>query len=186
MVPILALWLPILLSAVFVFVLSSAIHMVFGYHANDLRKLPNEDGVADALRKFSIPDGTYGFPKPSSMKEWGTPAFQERVKKGPNAIMTIWSAGNPSMAGPMVAWFIYAVVIGVLAAYITGRAVGEGAHYLTVFRFAGATSFIAYALGGWQDCIWWKRPVSTQIKNTFDALLYAFVTAGTFGWLWPR
>jgi hypothetical protein len=186
MVPIPALWLPILVSAVFVFILSSLVHMVFGYHANDMKRLPNEEGVADALRKFSIPDGIYHMPRAGSMKEFGSPEHQDKIKKGPNAIITIWGGVNPSMTGPMVKWFLYAILVGVLAAYITSRAVAPDAHYLTIFRFAGTTSFIAYAMGGWQDTIWYRRPVSTSLKNTFDALLYALATAGAFGWLWPR
>ncbi|MCC6396901.1 MAG: hypothetical protein IT282_07765, partial [Bacteroidetes bacterium] len=99
MVPILSLWLPILLSAVFVFVVSSLIHMVFGYHANDYRKLPDEDGVIDALKKFNIPAGQYMFPRANSMKEMNAPEFQEKVKRGPNAILTIWPGGSTSMTG---------------------------------------------------------------------------------------
>jgi hypothetical protein len=77
-------------------------------------------------------------------------------------------------------------VVGVFAAYVAGRALPEGAHYLAVFRFAGVTGFVAYALAGWQESIWYKRPWSVTLKNTFDGLLYGLVTAGTFGWLWPR
>lgn len=186
MVPIPALWLPILVSAIFVFILSSLIHMVFGYHAGDYKKLPNEDGIADALRKFSIPDGSYQLPRAASMKEFGSPEHQEKVKKGPNAMITIWSGADSSMTGPMIQWFVYSLLIGIFAAYITGRALGPDAHYLAVFRFAGVSTFIAYALGGWQESIWYKRPWATTLRNSFDALLYALVTAGTFGWLWPR
>lgn len=185
MVPITALWLPILVSAVFVFVLSSLVHMVFKYHASDYRKLPDEDAIAEALRKFTIPDGTYQIPRAGSMEELRSPAHMEKVKKGPNAMMTFWSGGSMGMTGELVQWFVYSVLIGILTAYIAGRALGPGAHYLAVFRFAGATAFIAYAVAGWQESIWFKRPWSTTLKNTFDGLLYALVTAGTFGWLWP-
>ena len=47
-------------------------------------------------------------------------------------------------------------------------------------------AFACYAIAGWQDSIWFKRSWSTTLKNTFDGLIYALVTAGTFGWLWPR
>ena len=186
MVDIISLWLPILLSAVFVFILSSLIHMVFGYHTNDYKKLPNEEGIAEILRKSSVPDGSYMLPRAASMKEFGTPEHQAKIKKGPNGVFTIWGGTTPSMAGPMIQWFFFSILIGILAAYITGRALEPGAHYLAVFRFAGATTFIAYAMGSWPESIWYKRPWSTTLKNTFDALLYALVTAGTFGWLWPR
>jgi hypothetical protein len=90
------------------------------------------------------------------------------------------------MAPYLLQWFFYSVLIGVFTAYVTGRALGAGAHYLEVFRFAGVTAFLSYAIGGWQESIWYRRSWSTTFKNTFDGLLYALVTAGTFGWLWPR
>lgn len=43
MVTLSALWLPILLSAVIVFVASSIIHMAIPIHKNDYRQLPDED-----------------------------------------------------------------------------------------------------------------------------------------------
>jgi hypothetical protein len=186
MVSIGALWLPILVSSVFVFILSSVIHMALKYHANDFRRLPNEDAVADALRKFDIPPGDYAYPRPESMADMKSPAFLEKQKKGPGIILTIWGGGTNSMTGPMVQWFLYSVVVGIFAAYVAGRALTAESHYLAVFRFAGVTAFVSYALAGWQQSIWYRRPWSVTLKNTFDGLLYALVTAGTFGWLWPR
>ena len=59
MVSIISLWLPILLSAVAVFIASSVIHMVFKYHNSDFKKMPAEDEVMAALRPFDIPPGEY-------------------------------------------------------------------------------------------------------------------------------
>jgi len=67
MVSIVSLWLPILLSAVAVFLVSSVIHMVFQYHKNDFVKLPSEDEVMDDLRKANIPPGEYHFPTTFSL-----------------------------------------------------------------------------------------------------------------------
>lgn len=186
MVPIPALWLPILVSAVVVFVASSLIHMLLNYHANDYKKFPDEDAAADALRRLNLPPGDYSLPKPANMKEMNSPAFQEKIKKGPVAFLTIWGGGSSSMAGNLTQWFIYSVIIGVFSAYVAGRALGEGAHYLSVFRFAGVTAFASYAIAGWQASIWYRRPWSVTLKNTFDGLVYALLTAGVFGWLWPR
>jgi hypothetical protein len=186
MVPIHTLWLPILLSAVIVFVASSVIHMVFRYHSTDYRKLPDEDGVADALRKFNIPAGEYFLPHASSMKEMNSPEHQEKIKRGPGAMLTIWPGGKPSMTKNLVQWFVYSLVVGVFAAYVAGRALQPGAYYLAVFRFVGVTAFASYTIAGWQQSIWWKRSWLTTFKNTFDGLVYALLTAGTFGWLWPR
>ncbi|MCX6142238.1 MAG: hypothetical protein NTZ35_03370 [Ignavibacteriales bacterium] len=186
MVPIFALWLPILLSSVLVFVASSLVHMVFRYHSNDLRKLPEEDAVAEALRKLNIPAGEYVVPHASGSKEMNSPEYQEKIRKGPGVILTIWPGGRPSMVINLTQWFLYSVVVGIFAAYVAGRALGPGVSYLSVFRFVGVTAFACYALGGWQDSIWFKRPWTTTLKNTFDGLLYALLTAGTFGWLWIR
>ncbi len=186
MVSITSLWLPILLSAVIVFVASSIIHMVLPYHRKDFGKVPSEDEVMDALRKFNIPPGEYVIPCAGSPKEMGTPEFIEKIKKGPAAFMTVMPSGPPSMGMSLVQWFVYCIVVGIVAAYITGRALEPGAHYLGVFRFAGCTAFTGYALALLQNSIWYKRSWSTTLKSVFDGLVYALLTAGTFGWLWPK
>lgn len=185
MVSVISLWIPILLSAVIVFVASSIIHMVLRYHRTDFGKIPNEDEVMDALRKFDIPPGDYVIPCAGSSKEMGSPEFIEKTTKGPVAFMTVIQSGPPAMGKSLMLWFIYCIVVGITAAYITGRALGPEAHYLAVFRFAGFTAFVGYALALWQNTIWYKRSWITTLKSTIDGLVYALLTAGTFGWLWP-
>jgi hypothetical protein len=185
MVPALQLWLPVLLSAVIVFVVSSIIHMVLPYHKSDFKKLPSEDGVMDALRPFNIPPGEYVVPCPGSSQEMKDPAFIEKIEKGPAAFMTVLENKAPSMTTSLIQWFVYCALVGFFAAYVSGRALGPGADYLAVFRFVGATAFIGYAVGLWQNSIWYKRAWSTTLKSTFDGFLYACFTAGVFGWLWP-
>ncbi len=186
MISMVSLWLPVLLSAVAVFIVSSLVHTVLRYHANDLRKLPDEDAVATALRQWNIPAGEYILPRPNNMKDMNTPEFQEKVKKGPGALLTVWSGGRPSMAANLIQWFVYCLVVSMFAAYISSRALHAGAPCLSVFRFAGATAFFSYGVAGWQDSIWFKRAWSTSLKNTLDGLIYALVTAGVFTWLWPQ
>ena len=186
MVSIMSLWVPILLSAVIVFVVSSIIHMVLPYHRTDYRKVPAEDEVMEALRKFNIPPGDYMIPcgeGPESMKK---PEFVEKMKKGPLVLMTLSPGQAPSMGKPLFQWFVYCVLVGVFAAYITGRALAQGAPYLSVFRFAGTTAFVGYSLALMQNSIWMRRNWGTTMKSTFDGLVYGLMTAGTFGWLWPR
>ena len=185
MVPVMALWLPILLAAVFVFIASSIIHMLLPYHNSDFAKLPDGEKVMDELRKYNFPPGEYHMPAAENAKDLSSPAYIEKMKKGPVAFMTVLESGPPSMGTSLVLWFVYTIVVGIFAAYICGRSLGPGADYLAVFRFAGATAFIAYSVGLWQNSIWYKRKWSTTVKNTFDGLIYALLTAGTFGWLWP-
>jgi len=180
-----ALWLPILVSAVLVFVASSLIHMASPWHKGDYPRLSKEDEVLDALRPMSLPLGDYMMPRPSSRQEMSSVAFQEKFKRGPVGMMTVLPT-EMSMARNLAMWFAYCVVVGVFAAYISGRALAPGTSYLQVFRFAGATAFISYSLALWQMSIWYRRAWTTTIKATIDGLIYAGLTAGAFGWLWPR
>ncbi len=181
-----ALWLPILLSAAIVFVVSSVIHMVLPWHKSDYPRMANEDKVMDALRPLAIPPGDYMLPRPSSREELRSPQFTEKLKKGPVVVLTVMPNGPMAMGKSLVLWFLYCAVVGVFAAYVAGRALQPGAPYLAVFRFAGATAFIGYSLALWQMSIWYRRAWSTTVKATVDGLIYALLTAGAFGWLWPR
>ncbi|MGD8726694.1 MAG: hypothetical protein PVH40_03565 [Gemmatimonadales bacterium] len=185
MVSLLSLWLPILLSAVFVFVVSSIIHMFLPYHRSDFGPVPDEDGVRDALGKFKIPPGDYVIPYAGGAEAMRSPEFRDKTEEGPVAFMTVLPNGQPSMVGSLALWFAYCLVVGVFAAYITSRAVVPGDPYLTVFRFAGASAFMGYGLALLQNSIWYKRNWMATLKSMFDALIYALCTAGVFGWLWP-
>ena len=185
MVSLVALWLPILLSAVVVFILSSVFHMFLKYHNSDYKGLPGEDKVIDDLRKAGIPAGDYMFPYTCDSKERNSKEFQEKLKAGPSGIMTLFPSGTNFMGSSLAQWFVYCLIVGVFAAYITGRALEPGANYLSVFRFAGATAFVGYSLALMQNSIWYKKNWSATLKSMFDGLIYALFTAGVFGWLWP-
>lgn len=180
------LWLPLLLSSVIVFLASSIIHMATPWHKSDYSKVPNEDKVMDALRPLAIPPGDYLVPRPSSMEDMRSPEFTEKLKKGPVMVLTVLPNGPGSMARNLVLWFLYSAVVGSCAAYVAARALPVGATYLPVFRFVGTTAFVGYSVALWQMSIWYRRAWSTTIKATVDGLIYALLTAGTFGWLWPR
>jgi len=181
-----ALWLPILLSSVIVFVASSVIHMALPWHKSDYPKVPNEDKVMDALRPLAIPPGDYMIPRPSKMQEMRSPEFIEKMNKGPVMIVTVLPNGPARMGRNLVLWFIYLAIVSLFAAYVAGRALPSGAEYLSVFRFAGAAAFLGYSVALWQMSIWYRRAWSTTIKLTVDGLIYALLSAGVFGWLWPR
>jgi len=185
MVSIISLWLPILLSAVVVFLVSSIIHMVFQYHKNDFAKLPSEDTVMDDLRKHNIPPGDYHFPRAKDMKDMKSPEYVEKMKQGPSGMLTLMKSGPSTMGKELVLWFIYSIIVGIFAAYIAGNALDPGEHYLSVFRYVGATAFVGYSLALVQNSIWYKRNWSATLKSMFDGLIYALFTAGVFGWLWP-
>jgi len=186
MVGLQALWLPILLSSIIVFVVSSIIHMLLPWHKSDYARVPNEDKLMDALRPLAIPPGDYMVPRPSGMQEMRSPEFAAKIQKGPVLTLTVMPNGPMPMGKSLALWFLYSLVVGLFAAYVAGRALPAGAEYLRVFQFTGATAFIAYSVALWQMSIWYRRGWGITIKATVDGLIYALLTAGTFGWLWPR
>ncbi|MDX1479556.1 MAG: hypothetical protein R3301_17705 [Saprospiraceae bacterium] len=184
MVTLTSLWLPIVLSAVFVFIVSSVIHMFLKYHKADFKKLPDEDGVRNAVGNFDIPEGNYIVPCPGPDESMSDKAFQEKVKSGPVFYLTVIS-NDMSMGSNLIQWFVYCLVVGIFSAYIGVNAVGADGDYLDVFRFVGCAAFMGYALALVQNSIWSAKNWGATLRSVFDGLIYALVTAGTFGWLWP-
>ncbi len=185
MVAIMSLWLPIVVSAVLVFVVSSVIHMMMTYHRGDFGKLPDEEAARATFTAMDAPPGDYIMPCADEPGDMSSPEMQAKFEQGPVAFVRVLPPGPIAMGQSLVQWFVYCLVVGVFVAYMAGRTVGAGTEYLAVFRVAGAAAFMCYAVALWQQSIWFKRPWNTTLKHTFDGLLYALVTAGTFGWLWP-
>jgi len=185
MVSLSALWLPIVLSAVIVFVASSVMHMVLPYHKNDYQKLPDEDKVLPVLRAAGLKRGLYIFPF-TTHKDMKSPEVIEKYKQGPVGMMTVFPSGPPVMPKFLGLWLGYCLIIGFFVAYLAAHTVVPGAHYLRVFRVVGTAAFLGYGLGHISDGIWKGQTWSSTIKEVIDGLVYALLTAGTFGWLWPR
>ncbi len=185
MVSVASLWLPVLLSAAIVFVVSSVIHMVLTYHKADAGPLPDEDGAASALRPLDIPPGDYVIPYAADSKAMGSAEYIEKMKNGPVAFLTVMPNGSPGMGKSLGLWFGYSVVVGALAGYVAGLALGPGAEYGTVFRIVSTVAFAGYSLAILQNTIWWHRSWGYTLKTMFDGLIYALLTGGAFGWLWP-
>jgi hypothetical protein len=160
--------------------------MMLTYHRTDYSRLPDEEKVLDALRPLNVPAGEYIFPHAGSMAAMKDPAYAEKLSRGPVGMLTLRPTGPFNMGGSLALWFVYSAVVSAFAAYVTGRAVGPGAEYLAVFRFSGTVAFAGYSLALLQGSIWSFRRWSTTWKSVFDGLVYALLTAGVFGWLWPR
>lgn len=185
MVALSALWLPIVLSAVIVFIASSIFHTVLPYHHGDYSPLPDEDKVLPALRAANLRRGLYVFPfcKPKEMK---SPAAIEKYNQGPVGMMIVFPSGPPVLPKFLGLWFGYCLVISFFVAYLTAHTVAPGTYYLAVFRVVGTAAFLAYGLGPLANIVWKGYPWSFVLKEVIDGLIYGLLTAGTFGWLWPR
>ena len=186
MVSLTSLWLPILLSAVAVFLASWLVHVVLTYHKADVRALPNEDQVMTAVRAGNVAPGVYVYPYCANPKEMQAPAMVEKYTKGPVGIITALRNGPPEMGSTLVQWFVYTVAVGVFVAYVATRTIAFGAEYLGVFRIAGTIAFLTYAGAEAQSSIWRGQPWGTTLRNSVDGLVYGLLTAGFFAWLWPR
>jgi Flp pilus assembly protein TadB len=186
MVSLGALWVPILVSAVLVFVVSSLLHMVLTYHRSDYLKFSNEDEVRSAIKRGSPAPGQYLLLHamgPDSLKD---PSMIEKFKQGPSGLVFVRKPGMPTM-GPLLAqWFIYQIVVSLFAGYVASAVLPPGTAYLKVFQVVGTVAFVAYAAARTQSAIWQGEPWSVAIKEMIDGLIYGLLTAGVFGWLWPK
>lgn len=186
MTGIVLLWLPILISAVLVFIASSIIHMASPWHKSDYPPLQKEQEFRSAVGPLDLPPGDYMIPRPASRADLQSPEFGEKMRHGPNVIMTVLPKGMMSMSRNLMMWFLYLIVVATLSAYVVGRSTPPGAEYMHVFQLVSTVAFIGFAVALWQMSIWYRRSWNTTIKTTIDGLIYAFLMAGVFGWLWPR
>jgi hypothetical protein len=185
-ITIASLWVPILVSSNIVFIASSVIHMAPLWHKGDYPRMPREAEALEALRPLAIPPGDYFIPRADGMKEMRSPEFKDKMNRGPVAVLTVMPNGQIAMGRSMAQWFVFLIVVGIFSAYIAGRTLPAGTPYLRVFQIVGATAFIGYSLALCELSIWYRRSWSLTLKAAFDGLIYASLTAGTFGWLWPR
>src|SRR6266850_1962634 len=173
-----SLWLPIVVSAIGVFVASFITHTVLPYHRNDVLKLSSdkENVVLDALRRIDVAPGDYAAPHAGGAAGMKDPAFIAKATKGPVAFVTIAPGAAPSMGPYLALWFVYCVVVSACSAYIVWRVVGPAASFNMVFRFAGAVAFMAYAMALPQHSIWYRRNWGTTLKSMFDGVIYGLIT----------
>ncbi|MGZ5039261.1 MAG: hypothetical protein ACXWBQ_00850 [Usitatibacter sp.] len=180
------LWIPIIVSAVLVFIASSVIHMVVKWHNSDYNKLANEDAVRAAIRAGNPTPAQYVVPHCADMKAMASPEMQQKFVEGPIAFITLRPPGPPRMGGSLGMWFVYILFICVIGAYVAQRSLPEGATFNQVARVVGALSFLAYSGGSIQTAIWMGKPWSSAAKEVLDGIIYAAIAGAVFGWLWPR
>jgi len=183
---LLSLWLPILLSAVVVFVISSLVHMVLKWHASDYGGFANEDAVRAAIRAGNPAPGRYVVPFCREMKEMGGEAMQQKYREGPVGHFTLGPTGVPVLGKFLGLWFVWSLIVAAVAAYLAVRLNGlDHSHARSAATLVGAVTFIAHGFGTVQESIWAMRPWSSSAKHLLDAALYGIGSALVFLWLWP-
>jgi hypothetical protein len=185
-IPITTLWLPILVSALLVFFASYVLNAVLTYHRNDFRAVPDEDRIMDALRPFNLPPADYIIPYVGHASNLKSEALQQKIAKGPIGALTVYPPNVMfTMGSQLVQWFAYTLLVSIVAAYLAGRVLPTGADYLQVFRVTGTVAFASYSLALMQRSIWYMQNWPMTLRHMVDGLVYALLTAGAFGWLWP-
>lgn len=185
MVSMLELWLPVLMSAVFVFFASSVIHMCTPLHKGDYSRLPGEDAILESMRKEGVGRGGYMFPYAGSMKEMGSPEMLAKHNKGPVGFLTIVPNGPMNMGKGLAQWFVFCVVVTAFTAFVANRGIDGSAVFDDVVATTLPTSLLGFALSNVTDSIWKGASWRVTAKFMLDGTVYAVVTAATFGWLWP-
>lgn len=186
MTPFMSLWMPVVLSALAVWLLSSVIHMMLPWHKNDYTPFPNEDGVLDALRPFAIPPGDYMAPAPRSANDMKSPDFMAKRRRGPVLIATIMPNGDFNMGKLMGTWFLFNLLIAAIAAWITGSIVAPGPGGHPAFHYSAIVTFLCYTMGEWPLSIWYHRKWSTTLVGLIDGLIYGAATGAVFMLMWPK
>ena len=179
------LWLPIVVATVLVFVASNIVWMVLPHHKKDTRRLPDEAAALEVLGKQGLTPAVYRFPW-AEMSEMKNPAVVEKFARGPVGLLTVIPSGPYNMGKSMAAWVTYIMVLSVVVALVAERMLGPGAPYISVFRRVGTVAILAYSAGNVPNAIWWGKPWSNVGREVADGVLYGLLTAGSFGWLWPR
>ncbi len=180
-----ALWLPIVLSAVIVLIGSAIVWMVLKYEGTQWQSIDGEDQLREVVRKLNLKaPGQYLFPHGQGRE--GMAAALKKMEEGPNGVLLLTKPRKFSMTSQLVQSFIYYLVVSLFVAYVASHALQRGADYLHVFQIVGPCGFMAYGFALGTEAIWFGRSWKGVVLSLISALIYGCLTAGTFGWLWPR
>ena len=178
---IMTLWLPIIVSAVVIFIAGAVIWMVMPWHKKEWQKTSDEEAVRTVLK--GCEPGMYTVPNCPDQSQFKRPEMRQKFIDGPQAFITVVPSGLPRMGGKLVMMFGYNLVVAIVCAYIVSRTLAPGADYLAVFRISGTVAFIAYGMAYIQESVWFGRKWLSTAMTFLDALIYGLLTGGIFGWL---
>jgi hypothetical protein len=178
------LWMPIVVSAVLVFVVSAITHMLLPARQTEWSHLEKEGALQEALR--GAKPGLYGFPMPAEGMARGKPEALQRWAEGPSGWLSLVHPGPINMGRNLGLSLLVNLVVSAMAAYLAAHVLSVAPSYRPVFRLVGTVGFLAYAVGPVYEAIWYWKPWRSLALTTVDALLYGLVMGGVFGWLWPR
>lgn len=186
MVPLTTLWLPILVSAVIVFIAGNVLWMALPFwHRKDYSRAGNDQAFIDAAKPLK--SGMYIFPFIADYKTM-TPERRAELAAQPAGYMLIRNPNSFNFGATLAGYFIYTLLVSAIVAYLAGMVMGPGQPYMRVFRFVATAGMLAWAFGAGHisDSLWYGKPWSVTIKTIVDGIIFGLLMGGTFGWLWPK
>lgn len=180
---LLALWMPILITTIVLFVASFLAWVVMPHHKPDVRRWPDEERLMQFIRESGAGPGEYLFPL-IDQKDMNEDWAKQRYGQGPWGMVHVWPA-QPNTPRNMLVTVSYFLVVTVLVAYVGVAALAPGASFGEVFRLIGTTAILAYCAGGILHEIWFTRPLRAKIMNFVDGLAYGAITGLVFALMWP-
>lgn len=179
------LWLPILLSAAAIWVLSAIVWMALPHHKQDFIGLPDEDGFMDYVRKSGIKPGNYVFPDFRGREAMKSVKIQKALEEGPAGHLSVWQTPL-TMGGKLVGTFIVYLVVSILIAYLTRVAIPGPAEFAKVFQIAATAGILAYSFSFIPNALWFGAYKRTIIASVIDGIVFGLITGAIFAWRWPH
>ena len=187
MISLMQLWMPIVLSAVFVFIASSLINMVLQFwHRPDYLELSNEDEVRAALRKGMTKGGGMYMVPYCTAEKMKDPAMHRKFAEGPLGTVAVKPGEPMSMGKPLAFWFLFCLAVSFVCALAAVHVLPAGAPGPLVFHTFALTGLLGHAAGSAPNAIWWSHTWKSAFKYTIDGVVYALIIGATFMWLWPH
>jgi hypothetical protein len=180
---LLQLWLPIIVSAVVVFVASFLVWVVLPHHKRDVKALPDEKALTDHLQQLNLAPGVYLWPNCAGADP-KSEEFKGRCEAGPWGSLNI-RGSKPKFELNLVLVFVFYLVVSVFVGYITMHARPAGSAFSPVFQVAGATAILGYCAGSIPGAIFFGKPGRFVVTELIDNLAYGLLTGIVFAWLWP-
>ena len=162
------LWLPILLSAVAVFVTSSIVWMALPYHKTDWKFLKDDGAFQDALRAQGLGAGMYMFPG-CGQGAAKSPDATARLAKGPWGALTL-TGGPPNMGRMLPLWFVHLVIVSVFVSPWFSSNVFSLGSMVTAALGAEAAAATGPPMIGEKYSSSSRRPISSRSSSASEAV----------------
>jgi Flp pilus assembly protein TadB len=181
------LWLPIVASAVAVFVGSALGWMLVGHHKGDMNKLTEEQDrkLIEALKTLNLAPGVYGYPDMhKKMTREEQKKCYETMFQNPVGMLRVWK--HPHMGVNMFKTFLVNVVVSVFIAYIGWTAFGAAPKsFMQHWQLLGTCGVLAYSFSFIPCEIWYQQTRRALTTMFIDGVVLGLLCGAVMSWLWP-